>query len=363
MSRRMWAILVVTTICLALPMGVLASSVSFSTFVQQSAIAGAEGGNNSTIAFTYAGTMFVGSVYFGPDNNQLYSTNLSGGNVTQFGSPIPNASGEVVVGAGLGQGGFTAGAVYAGSQANGQIWSVPSSGSPTMLVDLNNLANPSINCGCGVRGILFDPGSSFGGDMLVTTNAGKIYKVTSGGAVSLVASVGEDTEGMDIATSAWGSYKGDLLVASEGSGNLRLISPTGSVTVIGSVSSAETVSFVPLNLGASGNPIEGFYVANYPHDVQFAGASQFSGLQGDAVITSEDCCSPSRVWDLHFDSGSGGFSLSQFSGGLPNQSEDGIFVTAQRIQEINGTPEPASFFLFGSGLAALTGVVRRHRKS
>ena len=85
------------------------ATVTFSTFVNGADIALAEGGNRSTIAFNYTGTGFVGSVYFGPNNNQLYSTNLSGGSVTQFGGPIPGFSGEVVVGVGLGQAGFAKG--------------------------------------------------------------------------------------------------------------------------------------------------------------------------------------------------------------------------------------------------------------
>lgn len=79
------------------------ATVNFSPFVSGAAIAANEGGNQSTIAFNYTGTGFVGSVYFGPDNNRLYSTDLSGGSVAPFGQPIPGFSGEVVVGVGLGQ--------------------------------------------------------------------------------------------------------------------------------------------------------------------------------------------------------------------------------------------------------------------
>jgi hypothetical protein len=125
--------------------------------------------------------------------------------------------------------------------------------------------------------------------MLVTTSSGRIFRVNSGGVATLVASVGEDTEGMDIATSAWGAFAGDLLVGSEGSGTIRLISPTGTITAVGSVGlfpGAETVSFVPLNLNGS-DPLQGFYVANFASNVQFADAGNFSGLLGDAVVTDE----------------------------------------------------------------------------
>lgn len=338
----------------AVSVGARADTISFSTFVTASDISAAEGGNHSTIAFNYAGNDFVGSVYF---SNQLYSTNLTGGNVTPFGSPLPESSGsvgEVVVGAGLGQAGFAKGDIYAGSEADGNIYHYASAGGAPSL-----FATLPVGSG-GVRQIFFDPGSSFSGNMLVTTSSGHIYQINSSGSVSLLASIGEDTEGMDIAPSTWGPYAGDLLVGSEGSGTLRLVSPSGVVTVVehvGAFPGAETVSTIPTNLDLS-NPIEGFYVANYANDVQFASADQFitQGLLGDVIVTDE--FGGSTAWDVHFNAMTGGFTSSQFTftGNSISQFEDGIFVTPQRIID-TGTPEPSSLFLMG---AVLLGMVLTH---
>lgn len=339
------------------------ASVVFTTFVSSSGILGAEG-QLSPIAFNYAGSFFVGSVY--PSNSQLYSTDLLGGNVQKFGQPIPGFSGEIVVAAGLGQDSFAKGAIYAGNGSGNQIYLVPAVGAPTLFGTTGNSEN--------IRQILFDPGNTFGGAMLVSTSSGRIYSFDATGTPTLLASVGSDTEGMDIASAAYGKYAGSLLVTSEGTGHVSAISPLPGHAVTTLQSSgggaitlglAETLSVVPLDLGLSGNPLEGFYVANYPSDIQFADASQFAGLQGDAIITQE-FGSNSPLWDLKYNGDAlDTFTLTQI-GILPLQSEDGIFVTAQRILDVNppsGVPEPISLSLFGAGLAGIGAALRRKKKA
>jgi hypothetical protein len=312
-----------------------AGGVTFSTFISSSDIVAATG-QSSTIGITYAGNKFVGSLYFGTNNNQLFQSNLSGGGVTTFGAPIPLASGEVVLAASLGQGDFPTAYIYAGSQSGTQIYQFKNDGSDQTLFT-------TLPTGGNVRQIFFDPGNSFDGKMIVTTGGGDIYTVDHSGTATLLASLGQDTEGMDIAPSSWGPFAGQLLVASEGTGQLNFVSNMKVVTYSGiSLPGAETVSFVPSNLGQSGNPVEGFYAANFAVDIQKVAPSEFAGLEDHVLVSNE--FGGHELWDLSFDGT--GLKFNGVIGTFPNQPEDGIFVTTQRINDINppgnAVPEPST---------------------
>src|SRR5664279_471874 len=222
-----------------------AEAITFTTFVTGSLIAGAVGGN-STIGFAYAGNKFVGSVYF---NQQLYQTDLTGGSVVPFGAPVGAFSGgETYVTSSLG---FGRRDVYAGNQSLGTAFRFANDGSSQGV-----FASGMVG---GVRSIAFDPYGLYGNNMIIATNLGNIYTVNSGGAATLLASVGADTEGLSFAPEAFGPYAaGTLFVASEGLSSLIAITPTGvKTTIVGGLSVPAMVSFVPLNLGSSGNPVEG----------------------------------------------------------------------------------------------------------
>lgn len=323
------------------------AAVSFNTFVSSSDLSSTLS-NNATIGFAYAGDKFVGSVYFGTNNNQLYQTDLTGGNVQKFGSPIPLASGEIYVSSSLGLNGFAARDIFVSQ--NNDVYRISKDGSTQSTFTTSPLVG-------AVRGIAFDPYGNYGFNMIVTTTAGRVYMVDSLGAPTLLASVGEDTEGLSFAPAAFGPIaKGTLVVGSEGSGSLRAISPAGVVTLITTVASAEMLNFVPLNLGVSGNPVEGFYSANYPINVVKANASDFTSYLGDLIVTGETSHLLTAIhWDgLQF--------VSTQIGTLPDQPEDGIFVTADIINpgcSLTNTcgdgkvPEPGSLALFGIGLTAI----------
>lgn len=345
------AMLLMTDVAVAAPL-------SFDTFVSTSNLS-ATLGNNATIGFAYAGNKFVGSVYFGPNNAQLYQTDLSGGNVQKFGAPIGGASGEIYVSSSLGLGGFGSREVFAGPESVGSVFRFTNDGA-TQTPFVTGLIG-------GVRSIAFDPYGLYGFAMIVATSAGRVYKVDSAGVATVLAVTGEDTEGLSFAPQAFGPVAaGTLVVASEGSGSIRAITPGGAQSVIATVASAEMVSFVPLNLGISGNPLEGFYAANYASNVIKAGAEQFLDYRGDMIITGETTHLVTRVrWN-------GSQFVNEQIGQFPGQPEDGIFVTAAILNpgcEITNTcggssvPEPSTLSLawLGTALVGFATLRRRRR--
>jgi len=323
------------------------AALTFTTFVSSGQLSGLLG-NNAAISIAYAGDKFVGSVYFGTNNNQLYSVNLSGGGIATFGAPIPGFSGEIYVNASLGLGGYGPRDVFAGSEALGTVERIAHDGS-SQGVFASGMAG-------GVRSIGFDPFGLYGNQMIVATNAGNVYTVSSAGVPTLLANVGEDVEGISFAPQSFAGFAtGTLFVASEGSGSIRAITPGGAkTTIISGLGGAEMVSFVPLNLGASGNPVEGFYSADYPVQIIKADASQFTPYLGDIILTGE---SGHQVWDIHC---VGSTCTSTQIGGFPNQPEDGIFVTSSIILQ-PPIPEPETYALMLMGLGIMGWMARRRQ--
>lgn len=280
-------------------------------------------GMSGTISFAFAGDKFVGSVQ-GGIYSSLYSTDLHGGNVQPFAPTIPiNGSpwsNEHPVASSFGLGGFPMRDIYVGSAD----WVLHISHDGTKS---NRLAT---GLGTGVTALRFDSVGTFGYDLLAATLDGKIYRINSAGVSTLIASVGELVEGLDVVPlgAKFGSLDGQIVATSELSGLLRAIDWSGKVTVLNAghpIGYPESINFVPLNSGDSGTSIEGLYEAQYPEDVIKADGSDFAAYKGDAIVASEFY---GPLWRVHWNGTA--FEITKIATN-PGQIEDAIFVTPNLI--------------------------------
>jgi hypothetical protein len=297
-----------------------------SPFITGTQLGSIYSGNPSPIGITYAGNEFVGTGGYS-GSNLLYKTDLSGQNITTFGA-VPGASGEVVLSASPNGSGYGSNDIFAGSGANGQIYQFANSGGAATLF----ATVPSGQ----VRGISFDTTGLYGNNMIVTTTTGGVYEVGTAGQVTLLASLGTDTEGIGFATQQFGTFAaGTLFTASENSQWINAVSPTGTVTPVFQIPEAESISFVPTNIAGDTNPLDGFYGVNYPYNILYAPISQFNQYAGDVIVTSETPGGNPNIYAISLSS----TDVATITGvGNIYQPEDSIFVTDQTVAT-HGVPD------------------------
>jgi hypothetical protein len=129
--------------------------------------------------------------------------------------------------------------------------------------------------------------------MIVTCSSGQVYTVGphSSPTATLVATVGVDLEGPDVAPVSFGSFGGCIFAANDLSGDVYAVCPSGGFSIVASWPGADGVRFIPSRNGQP--PCEfdlsggAFFYAVFPTHIQNVPASDFAGLGGDAVVVSE----------------------------------------------------------------------------
>ena len=248
----------------------------------------------------------IGIDYYQPTKEMVMSVNYAGGIPNNFDivaadgtfSPYSSVSGltDEVYMAGIRssscQQTFQTGELYFGTGTPGVI--------AKLSADGTTLTNPWVtlpNEGGLLNGGLFqDVYCVAGGDLIVTTRAGDVWRVTSAGAATEVASsFGQDLEGPTTVPdnpARYGPWAGQILVSDEANGVIWSIDPTTGFTGRwdggGAFGSAEGVHVVP--------PNQNFFGVDFADGtLQGAAASQFTGVVGDVVLATEF---PGKLLDI-----------------------------------------------------------------
>jgi hypothetical protein len=146
-----------------------------------------------------------------------------------------------------------------------------------------------------MRGSLFqDRFCSFGGDLIVVTTAGNVWRVTSAGVPTKLASLATHLEGTttvpnDVAK--YGPWSGKILAGAEGQSRIYSIDPAGNTAFFTLGMNPEDIDIIPANQNFFGVNFGGASLMGAP-------PSEFVGMVGDVLVAQE---SPGTLWHVRWD--------------------------------------------------------------
>ena len=251
------------------------------------------------ITFTPIATGFnnpVGIDHHAPTNRLVLSVNYpdglpynfelvaADGSRQQF-SSISGFSDEVKIatakddGGGMSMGGFTAGELFTGSGVPGVIARIAADGSSVQDPWVTLPDEPGL-----MRGSLYvDRTGVFGGDLIVVTTTGGVWRVTSGGTPTFLANVGTHLEGLVTVPNdagRYGPWAGKILAGAEDQGLIYSIAPNGSTSSYALGINPEDIDIVPAN--------QNFFGIDFSSRTLWgADASQWSSIVGDIIMAQE----------------------------------------------------------------------------
>ncbi len=196
------------------------------------------------------------------------------------------------------QGGFTPGEVFSGTGAPGVVARISPDGS--------TVENPWVTLPGEtglVRGSLFqDRYCAFGGDLIVVTTSGGVWRVTASGVATEVAQLGTHLEGLTTVPDdvAYGPWAGTMLIGAESQNRIYSVAPDGTTVPYELGIPPEDIDIVP--------PEENFFGVSFAESkIVGAPATQFEDKVGDIVIAQE---SPGILWDVQWQSDPQEFSTT-----------------------------------------------------
>jgi hypothetical protein len=187
------------------------------------------------------------------------------------------------------QGGFATGELFTGNGKPGEVVRVSSDGS-TIQDPWVRLADAGL-----LRGGLFqDRFCVAGGDLIVVTTAGGVWRIKSDGTARQLASLNVHLEGVTTIPddpARYGPWAGMILTGAENEGLFWTIDPaTGATSSYRLGINPEDVDIVP--------PNENFFGVDFGgSELMGAPASEFCNMRGDIVAAQE---SPGVLWNVHW---------------------------------------------------------------
>ncbi len=304
---------------------------------------------NQPIGVTYSpivNKLIFSQPFCGKTNRQLIAVSDTGAATVfanlpaRVSTPVHADCWEDYVAVSSGLGGFTNGAVFV-TQGQNIVQVPPTGGSATLFAHIPDLTDTH-------TGITFDTVGTFGFQMLITGQNGKMYSISSAGVVTPVA----DTTGLaspaevgiengSVAPLTWGVYGGWFIVSAEDRHKVFAVNPSGSpsqhqvITLASNFQAPETVHFTPTilqNWGASGGVFFDI-IFNYNMATQVDTtkvvkfpASDFLSYQGQAIVPQEENGQINVIYAFTLPVTMQSANIGVFTSGL-GQQEGSTFVT------------------------------------
>lgn len=232
----------------------------------------------------------VMSVYYASGGNPYnFELVASDGTRTQF-STISGLGDEVKIATVKDtSGGFAIGELFTGSGVAGEIVRISADGSSVQIPWVTLPDEPGL-----MRGSLYvDRTGIWGGDLIVVTTAGNVWRVNSAGQPTLLASLGVHLEGLiTIPNDAdrYGAWAGKILAGAEHQAALHTIDTSGNVETYYLGIAPEDIDLIPAN--------ENFYGIDHSSGILWkATADEFIGMVGDLLIAQEG----GLLWHVYWD--------------------------------------------------------------
>jgi hypothetical protein len=255
----------------------------------------------------------IGIDYHEPTDQVVMSVNYPSGTPNNFErvaqdgtrTPFSTASGftdEVkiaTVRSGPHQSGFTAGELFTGNGKAGEIVRISPDGT-TVQNPWVTLDDPGL-----LRGSLFqDHYGVFGGDLIVVTTTGGVWRVTEPGSATQLANLGVHLEGVTTVPdlpAQYGPWAGKVVTGAEQQGEIHAIDTGGNVQTFSLGVSPEDIEIIPPGANFLGVDFAGATLWGAP-------SSEFAAMVGDFLIAQE---AAGVLWHVRWDAPSGSFQTEQ----------------------------------------------------